>query len=94
MSGYPRPTMIHICLVRDTSNNYITRVTGLDPDVDLANIMSRIRVDLQCNGSLSYSLEDDFCIHVIGDYRVAIREWLFKNHIVDPRDGRVTTHGY
>ena len=90
--------MIHIRLIHTPTSNHIhqyaTILTGIDPYLDLSNIYTQLKSDLQCEGILSFSLNNDFFIKLYGDQRLYIRDWLFKHHIVNPSDGMVTIHGY
>lgn len=71
----------------------ITTVQGLDDDLDIALICKALRKILKCNGSISNSGDKGKVIQLQGDHRLAVKEFLEKVEIYDPKEDRIVVYG-
>ncbi|XP_002133815.1 eukaryotic translation initiation factor eIF1-like [Drosophila pseudoobscura] len=77
--------LVHIRVQqRSSSRKTITTVQGLAAEFDLKKITRACRKEFACNGTVTEHPDQGLVIHLEGDQRENVRQWLIKMDLCKP----------
>lgn len=85
---------IHI-RAQQMGSKWITTISGLDDDLDLAKIAKYMKKTLHCATTVTKNKEDLEFIQLQGDQRSVVSSWLVENEVLtkDEAAERIVLHG-
>jgi translation initiation factor SUI1 len=85
---------IHI-RAQQMGSKWISTISGLDDDLDLAKIAKHMKKNLHCATSVSKNKEGAEVIQLQGDQRNVVVTWLTENKVltVEEAKERIVIHG-
>jgi len=83
---------IHIRAQQRTSKKYITIIEGLPEDLNLKQIIKKMKKKFVCNGTILKNDNDEKIINLSGDQRHKAKYFLINYKISDKND--VIVHGF
>ena len=86
-------TKIIIQLFQRNARKTITTIAGLDADLDFPRILKNMKKIFACNGNIVNDDKYGKVIQLQGDHRDKVVEWIYKNNITTPEEGRIIVMG-
>jgi translation initiation factor SUI1 len=83
--------------IQTSGKRVITLVEGLDPSLDLKNLIKKMKATFSCAVSIHVDEKSQQnYIKLQGDHRNELRDWLIKEKIVAANEAkeRIVIHGY
>lgn len=79
-----------------TGPRSITLLEGLDEDLDQGRMAKAMKKVFKCSASIQKDKDGNDVIQFQGDHRIAIRDWLLAQEIVNAKDAkdRIILHGF
>jgi len=84
---------VYITLVKVNNRQCVTTITGLDDDLDTNKILRAMKKLFACNGHVKKDKINGDVIHIQGDRRYNIRDFLYHHEIMSPKDDRIVIYG-
>ena len=78
--------IIHIRVFKRNANKYITIIENLSAS-NIETLLKQFKKNFNCNGSISNKV-----IHLQGDQRIKVKEYLITNKITDKDN--ISVHGF
>lgn len=84
---------VYISLVKVNNRQSITTIAGLDDDLDTKKILKAMKKLFACNGHIKKDETNGEVIHIQGDKRYEIRDFLYHYEIISSKDDRIVIYG-
>jgi len=82
---------VHVRIKQRNGKKSTTTVENLQKDLDIQLIAKKMRQTFHCNGAVQSS-DDGSHIMLFGDQRLAVKNFLVNNKIVE--EANISVHGY
>ena len=85
------PLPVHIRVQSRNGRNYISSISGLNPDIDFKKLCKYLKKKFKCNGAVTEDKVYGKVILLQGDRRESIKHFLDDNDICM---GKIIVHGF